>query len=308
MNREQLRQEKIAVLMGGQSGERDVSLKTGTAVLRALQGQGYQVVAIDPDLDLPKQLRQADISLAFIALHGRFGEDGTVQGLLEMMRIPYTGSGVLASSLSFDKLMTKQILLYHELPTPGYTVFTAGANRTSLARQCRHFPLIAKPVREGSTIGISIIRSEQDLQQGLDEALLHDHQVLIEDYIEGREVTVSVLNGQALPMIQIEPKSGFYDYQAKYTSGQTKYILPAPLESALYERIQQAAIQACRLLGCRGAARVDFMVREREFFCLEVNTIPGMTETSLLPKAANQAGITFPELVQRMLEDAGLDK
>lgn len=308
MNRDQLQKEQIAVLMGGQSGEREVSLKTGAAVLNALQQAGYQAVAIDPGPDLPEQLRKAKISVAFVALHGRFGEDGSVQGLLEMMRIPYTGSGVLASSLAFDKLMTKQVLLYHELPTPGYTVFVAGSDRQALRRQCRHYPLIAKPVHEGSTIGITIMRSETDLERAVDEALRYDSRVLIEDYIEGREVTVSVLNGEALPIIQIEPKSGFYDYQAKYTSGQTEYILPAPLESALYERIQQTAVLTCRLLGCRGAARVDFMVREREFFCLEVNTIPGMTETSLLPKAARQAGISFPELVQRMLEDVGLDK
>jgi len=224
------------------------------------------------------------------------------------MRIPYTGSGVLASSLSFDKLMTKQILLYHELPTPAYLTFASGDDRTALLRQCRHYPLVAKPVREGSTIGITIVRSEEDLERGVDEALRHDRRVLIEDYIAGSEVTVSVLNGEALPIIQIEPKSGFYDYRAKYTSGQTEYILPAPLNSALYDRIQQAAVQVCALLGCRGAARVDFMVRKREFFCLEINTIPGMTETSLLPKAAGHARIPFPELVQRMLEDAGLDK
>lgn len=308
MDRQQLRRQKIAVLMGGQSGERDVSLKTGQAVLTALQGQGYQALAIDPGPDLPQQLREAEASLAFLALHGRFGEDGTVQGLLEMMRLPYTGSGVLASSLSFDKLMTKQVLLYHQLPTPEYLVFEAGDDRALLAEGCRRFPLIAKPVREGSTIGITIMRSAADLQRGLDEALRHDRRVLIEDYIEGSEVTVGVLNGQALPIIQIVPKSGFYDYRAKYTRGQTEYILPAPLPGALYERIQQAAIQACVLLGCRGAARVDFMVRDEEFFCLEVNTIPGLTETSLLPKAARQAGIAFPELVQRMLEDAGLDK
>ncbi|HKL27201.1 MAG TPA: D-alanine--D-alanine ligase [Desulfuromonadales bacterium] len=308
MDRQQMRQDKIAVLRGGQSAEREVSLKTGTAVLNALQAEGYQAVAIDPGPDLPKQLREAEINLAFLCLHGRFGEDGTIQGLLEMMRIPYTGSGVLASSLCFDKLMTKQILLYHELPTPAYLTYESGDDRTALFRQCRHYPLITKPVHEGSTIGITIVRTEEDLERGLDEALRHDRRVLIEDYIAGSEVTVSVLNGEALPIIQIEPKSGFYDYRAKYTSGQTEYILPAPLNSALYDRIQQAAVQVCALLGCRGAARVDFMVRKREFFCLEINTIPGMTETSLLPKAAGHARIPFSELVQRMLEDAGLDK
>ncbi len=294
--------------MGGQSAEREVSLKTGTAVLGALQAEGYSVVGIDPDQDLPEKLRAAGIMQAFIALHGRYGEDGKVQGLLEMMRIPYTGSGVLTSSLAVDKVMTKQMLLYHEMPTPGFLPFRKGDDRKALLARCRHFPLVVKPAREGSTIGISIVNGEQELQAGLDRALGHDDLLLIEDYIKGREVTVSVLNGAALPVIQIVPKSGFYDYEAKYTSGQTEYLLPAPLDNVLYNRLQKTAVAACRMLGCRGAARVDFMVREKEYYCLEVNTIPGMTETSLLPKAAAYAGIGFSELVQRILEDCGLEK
>ncbi len=308
MTRAELRKQKIAVLMGGPSAEREVSLKTGQAVLKALTSADYNAVAIDPGNDLPLQLRSAEIDLAFIALHGRFGEDGTVQGLLEMMRVPYTGSGVLASSLAADKVVTKQVLLYHELSTPGFVAFAEGDDRAALLKRCRHYPLIVKPAREGSTIGISIAKNLQELEQGLDEALRHDRRILVEDFIEGLEVTVSVLNGEALPIIQIVPKSGFYDYTAKYTKGQTEYLLPAPLDNVLYSRLQQMAVDACGLLGCRGAARVDFMVREREFFCLEVNTIPGMTETSLLPKAAAHAGISFAELVQRILEDAGLDK
>lgn len=308
MTRDELRQKKIAVLMGGLSAEREVSLKTGQAVLAALTGAGYQAVAIDPGQDLPAQLRSAEIELVFIALHGRHGEDGTVQGMLEMMQLPYTGSGVLASSLAADKIMTKQILLYHEVSTPSFVSFAAGEDRAALLERCRHFPLIVKPAREGSTIGISIAKNREELELGLDEALQHDRLTLIEDYIDGLEVTVSVLNGEALPIIQIVPKSGFYDYTAKYTKGQTEYLLPAPLDNILYSKLQQAAVDACRLLGCRGAARVDFMVRDREFYCLEVNTIPGMTETSLLPKAAGNAEISFAELVQRILEDVGLDK
>jgi D-alanine-D-alanine ligase len=294
--------------MGGQSAEREVSLKTGGAVLRALESEGYNVVGIDPDRDLPAKLREEGVEQAFVALHGRNGEDGRVQGLLEMMQIPYTGSGVLASSLAVDKVMTKQMLLYHELPTPGFLPFNRGDDPEALLTRCRHFPLVVKPAREGSTIGISIVHDEQQLRAGLDEALGYDDLVLVEDYIQGSEVTVSVLNGESLPIIQIVPKSGFYDYEAKYTRGQTEYILPAPLENLLYRRLQEASAAACRVLGCRGVARVDFMVREREFYCLEVNTIPGMTETSLLPKAAAHAGISFGELVQRILEDAGLEK
>lgn len=308
MARTQLRTKRIAVLMGGQSAEREVSLRTGGAVLKALEAEGYQAVGIDPDHDLPARLRQEAVDLAFIALHGRHGEDGTIQGLLEIMRIPYTGSGVLASSLAVDKVMTKQVLLYHEMPTPGFIAFHAGDDRKALLERCRHFPLVVKPAHEGSTIGITVARDVRALDRGIDEALRHDHLVLIEDFIEGSEVTVSVLNGEALPIIQIVPKSGFYDYQAKYTSGQTEYVLPAPLDNVLYSRLQDVSVAACRILGCRGAARVDFMVREKEFYCLEVNTIPGMTETSLLPKAAAHAGITFNELVQRILEDADLGK
>jgi len=308
MDRSQLRKQKIGVLLGGQSAEREISLRTGTAALQALEAEGYDVVGIDPDRNLAAKLRQEAIDVAFIALHGRHGEDGTVQGQLEMMQIPYTGSGVLASALAFDKLVTKQLLLYHEMPTPGFLVFEAGDDRQALLERCRHFPLVVKPAREGSTIGITIAHDAPELLSGLDEALQHDRKVLVEDYIQGSEVTVSVLNGEPLPIIQIVPKSGFYDYQAKYTSGQTEYILPAPLDHVLYNRLQDVSAAACRLLGCRGAARVDFMVYEKEFYCLEVNTIPGMTTTSLLPKAAAHAGITFNELTQRILEDADLDK
>jgi D-alanine-D-alanine ligase len=246
--------------------------------------------------------------VAFIALHGRFGEDGTVQGLLEILDIPYTGSGVLASSMAMDKVTTKKILLYHELPTPGFRVFRRGGDLDGLFQECRHFPLVVKPAREGSTIGISIVRSKKELAAGVNTALEHDDLILIEDFIQGAEVTVGVLAGEPLPVIQVVPKGGFYDYHAKYTVGQTEYLLPASIEESLQRRLQQAAVDAYRALGCDGAARIDFMVREREFYCLEVNTIPGMTETSLLPKAARHAGISFTELVLRILEGAGISK
>jgi len=308
MTRDELRQSTIGVLLGGLSAEREVSLRTGGAVLKALQVQGYNAVSIDAGRDLAEQLRAHKADVAFIALHGRFGEDGTIQGLLETLGIPYTGSGVLASALAIDKLMTKQLLLHHELPTPGFAVCRRGDDLDAFVAGCRHFPLVVKPNREGSTIGISIVRNAAELRQGLENALQLDRTVLVEAFIDGMEITVSVLGGEALPIIQIVPNSGFYDYQAKYTPGQTRYILPAPLDAVLYRRIQQVAVEACRLLGCRGAARVDFMVREKEFYCIEVNTVPGMTETSLLPKAAAQAGIGFNELVERIMLDAGLDK
>lgn len=307
-NRNELKNSRIAVLMGGLSAEREISLKTGRAVLNALLENGCDAVAVDVGRDLPGQLRAVEAELAFICLHGRHGEDGTVQGLLEMMQIPYTGSGVMSSSMAMDKVVTKQILLYHEISTPGFVVYRAGDDLSAVLERCRHFPLVVKPAREGSTIGISIVRDNAELAAGLAEAVKHDDLVLIEDYIQGDEVTVGVLNGVALPIIKIVPKSGFYDYASKYTPGQTEYLLPAPLEVVLYNRLQEVSIAACRALSCRGAARVDFMVREREFFCLEINTIPGMTETSLLPKSAAEAGISFNELVMQILDDAGLNK
>ena len=307
-NRAELKNKKIAVLMGGLSAEREVSLKTGRAVLRALLETGCNAVGIDVGDDLPGQLPDAGAELAFICLHGRYGEDGTVQWLLEMMKIPYTGSGVMSSSMVMDKVITKQILLYHEISTPGFVVYRAGDDLGAFLKRCRHFPLIVKPAREGSTIGISIVKDRAELEEGLTAALQHDDQILVEDFIKGDEITVSVLNGEALPIIKIVPKSGFYDYEAKYTPGQTEYLLPAPLEAVLYSRLQDVSVAACKALSCRGAARVDFMVREREFYCLEINTIPGMTETSLLPKAAAEAGIPFNELVMLILEDVALNK
>jgi len=308
LSREELLRKKIAVLMGGLSAEREISFKTGNACLQALQQLNYQAVAVDAGHDLPRQLQDGGVEVAFIALHGRFGEDGRVQGLLEMLQIPYTGSGVMASSMAIDKVITKKLLLYHELPTPGFEFMRPGDSTEQLLERCRHLPLVVKPSREGSTIGITIARSREALRHGIDTAAALDGTVLVEDFIDGSELTVSVLNGEALPIIQIVPKSGFYDFHAKYTAGQTEYLLPAPIDAVITQRVQQAAVDACTALGCRGAARVDFMLRDREFYCIEVNTIPGMTETSLLPKAAGEAGIEFPQLVEMILLDADLDK
>jgi D-alanine-D-alanine ligase len=192
--------------------------------------------------------------------------------------------------------------------TPAFATFQRGDDRTAFAAGRQSYPLVTKPAREGSTIGVTIARDAEGLLAGLDEALRHDDLVLVEEFIAGAEVTVGVLGGAPLPVIQVVPKGGFYDFQSKYTPGQTEYLLPAPLPAAVYGRLQTTALAACRALGCRGAARVDFMVRGAELFCLEVNTIPGMTETSLLPKAAGAAGIPFAELVLRILADAGLNK
>jgi D-alanine-D-alanine ligase len=300
--------KRIGVLLGGLSAEREISLKTGRAVVRGLIERGYEVTAIDVTRDLPAQLREAEVEIAFIALHGRFGEDGRVQGLLEMLQIPYTGSGVMTSSVAIDKVVTKQLLLYHGLPTPNFDFIRPGDSCTDLCQRCGPLPLVVKPSREGSTIGISIARKADELSRGIAAAAELDGTVLVEDFIDGIELTVSVVGGRALPVIQIVSQSGFYDYQAKYLSGDTQYLLPAPVDAAIYHQVQKAAETACRALGCRGAARVDFMLSGSEFFCIEINTIPGMTETSLLPKAALAAGIDFPELAELILLDADLDK
>ncbi len=308
MTRDELKTKKIGVLLGGLSSEREISLRTGKAVLAALQGAGYNAVAIDAGRDLSQRLAAEGVEVAFIALHGRYGEDGTVQGLLELLGIPYTGSGVMASSVAMDKVTTKQLLLFHSIPTPAFRVLRRGEDAAGAVAKTDRFPVVVKPSREGSTIGVTIAADGSAMARGIEEALKLDDLVLIEEYIAGAEVTVGVLEGEALPVIQVVPKGGFYDFHAKYTAGQTEYLLPAPLEPKLYARLQQASVAAFRALGCAGAGRVDFMVRGDEFYCLEVNTIPGMTETSLLPKAAAQAGICFAELAERILEGASLRK
>lgn len=308
MNQVDLKLQRIGVLMGGLSGEREVSLRTGRAVLAALEEKGYRVAAIDAGRDLALRLLEAQIDVAFVALHGRYGEDGTVQGLLELMGIPYTGSGVLASSLAMDKRMTKRLLEQAGIPVAEGEVFCAGDDLEDFVARERRYPVVAKPNREGSTLGVTIAQTPEELRTGLEEALAHDAVVLVETYVAGAELTVGVLGGMPLPVIQIVPKSGFYDYTSKYTAGQTEYLLPAPIPALLTRDLQRAAEEACRVLGCRGAARVDFIAGEDGWVCLEVNTIPGMTGTSLLPKAAAEAGIPFGDLCEQLLLDAGLDK
>ena len=300
--------KKIAVLMGGLSAEREISLKTGHAALSALKQLGYDAVAIDVQHDLAQLLKAAGIDVAFIALHGRFGEDGRVQGLLEMMGIPYTGSGVAASAIAIDKVLTKQLLMFHRIITPDFDFVRPGDHAAQLLERWSDLPAVVKPSREGSTIGITIARDRDNLEKGVTDAASMDGTVLIEEFIDGDELTVSVVNGVALPIIKIVPKSGFYDFQAKYISGDTEYLLPAPIDQTVYRQVQQSAEKACLALGCRGAARVDFMLSGDKFYCIEINTIPGMTETSLLPKAAGEFGWSFTELVEHILLDAGLDK
>jgi D-alanine-D-alanine ligase len=308
MRDQPLKKRKVGVLMGGVSREREISLKTGKAILRALIEKGYWVVSIDVGDDIVERLVKEKIECAFLALHGRFGEDGTIQGMLELMRIPYTGSGVLASALAMNKIMCKKFFLCEKIPTPRFEAFRREEiKKEPLTRTSLPLPVVVKPASEGSTIGISIVRKEEELGPALKKAADYDEEILIEEFIKGKEITVGILEDIPLPIIEIVPKSGFYDYYAKYTKGETQYILPAQIPREKYLSAQEISLKAFQQLGCAGVARVDLMADENENpFVVDVNTMPGMTETSLLPKAAQYAGIPFEDLVERILLGASL--
>ena len=298
-----LKKSKIGVLMGGLSEEREISFKTGTAIFKALGDKGYKAIGIDAGRDIPGVLLKKKIDIAFIALHGRYGEDGCMQGLLEVMGIPYTGSGVKASALAMDKAAAKKVMLYHGVSTPASCIYEEGAKPKVKA------PLVVKPACQGSAIGVSIVRKEAGLKAALKEAAKFSGPVLIEKYIKGRELTVSILDGRVLPIIEIRPKEGFYDYTAKYTKGMTEFVVPAPIAKSAEKKVAKEALKAFEALGCSGAARVDVILDARGTpFVLEVNTIPGMTELSLFPRAAEAAGLDYPALVEEMLKGAGLNK
>ncbi|MGA1865328.1 MAG: D-alanine--D-alanine ligase [bacterium] len=294
------RSKRIGVLMGGCSYEREVSLKTGKAVASALKTKCWQVSEIDVDEHVWEKIRDERIDVAFLALHGRFGEDGTIQGMLEIMGIPYTGSGVLASSLAMDKIFTKIILQSAGILTPPFIVLK---NSDELKGDSPlGYPVVVKPASQGSTIGIHIVKKKSDLKKAISDAFKYDRKVMIEEFIPGRELTVGILGTKVFPVLEIIPQSGFYDFKSKYTHGMTKYVCPAPLEQDLSRNIQRLGLAAHSALGCRDFSRVDFRINEDGIpFCLEINTIPGMTDTSLLPKAAEVDGLSFPDLVERIL-------
>ncbi len=307
MAAQRMKKAVVGVLMGGQSAERGVSLRTGAAILAALSRCGHRAIGIDAGRDLPQVLARRKVSVAFIALHGRGGEDGTVQGLLECLGIPYTGSGVLASALAMDKKQSKWVFHAHGLPTPEFEMLTRGVRGAwPLARLAP--PVVVKPICEGSSVGVSVVRDRGELSPALKTAFRYDSEALVETYVPGRDLTVGVLDDQALAVVEMRPRSGFYDYRDKYETGRTEYLVPAPLTARQTARTQDLALAAHRALGCRGASRVDFRLDERgRPQLIEVNTIPGMTATSLLPKSAAAAGIGFDELVLRILTAARLD-
>lgn len=298
--------KKIGVLLGGLSAEREVSLKSGAAVHKALVDRGYDAVAIDVGRDLARVLEQERIEVAFISLHGRYGEDGAVQGLLELMGIPYTGSGVLASALAMDKVFSKQVFASSGLTVAPYRVLHRG-DALEPADLPFPLPVVVKPSREGSSVGVSIVREPAGLAPALELAWRYDSDILVEQFIKGREIQVGILDDRALGAIEIVPKNEFYDFEAKYTAGMAEHILPAPLAEGLYDKVLRAGEDAHRALGCSCYSRVDFLVTEDEqCYLLEVNTLPGMTELSLLPEIAQGAGTGFSELVERILAAAAL--
>ncbi|MFP5485785.1 MAG: D-alanine--D-alanine ligase [Gammaproteobacteria bacterium] len=303
---------KVAVLMGGSSAEREVSLMSGAGVLQALRARGVDAHAFDPAHGDLSELKQAGFARCFIALHGRHGEDGTVQGALELLGIPYTGPGVLASSIAMDKTMTKRIWRAEGLPTPDWRQVASG-EETEQALAALGAPMIVKPAREGSTIGLTKVTDPGQCAKAYELASRYDPEVLCEQFIEGDETTCPILgegaSAHALPVIRIVAPQGNYDYQHKYFTDDTQYHCPSGLPQAEEDAIQRLVVQAFRTLGCRGWARADIMVRarDRQPFLLEINTSPGMTGHSLVPMSARSAGISYEDLCLRLLASATLD-
>ncbi|KAB2923188.1 MAG: D-alanine--D-alanine ligase [Dechloromonas sp.] len=296
---------KVAVLFGGTSAEREVSLNSGSRVLAALQGQGIDAHPFDPASQPLDALKGFD--RAFVALHGRHGEDGTIQGALELMHIPYTGSGVMASALGMDKFRTKLLWQAGGLPIPEYALLTADSDFADV-EAALGLPLFVKPAHEGSSIGISKVKAPGTLEAAYREAAKHDPLVIAEKAVMGGEYTVGIVGGEALPIIKIEPATEWYDYEAKYNRDDTRYLCPCGLPEAREQEIRRGALEAFRLLGGRGWGRVDFLMDEDgNHYYLEVNTAPGMTDHSLVPMAARVAGMDYPALVRRVLELAAND-
>lgn len=295
---------KVGILAGGPSNEREISLRSGNAVYKALVGRGCDAILLDVKNDIRDIIGRKAIDIVFIALHGKFGEDGTVQSILEDMGLPYTGSGVEASRLALDKIAAKDVFKNSGILTPAYDIFKNGDLRAKPSF-FNEWPVVIKPQFEGSSIGLSIADDESSFIAAVNKALEYGDKVLIEEYIDGRELTVGILDGKALPVIEIVTGQGVYDYEAKYKDPATRYLVPAPIDEGLARLAGIMGEKSHRALGCRSFSRVDMMLDKKgKIFVLEVNTIPGMTERSLLPKAAAAAGIDFGALCIKLLEDA----
>ena len=302
-----MRYRRIAVLMGGLSSEREVSLASGAAVARGLEEAGHEVVRIDAGRDVDRRVREAAPDAAYVALHGRWGEDGTVQGLLEMLGVPYTGSSVLASALAMDKVLSRTVFAAAGIPiAPGAVL---GAGDPPRLPDGADFPVVVKPADGGSSVGVAIVRDPGELAAATEAALRHSDRALVESLVAGAEINVAVLDGEVLGSVEIVPNAGeFYDYASKYDEGGSTHHVPPRLPERKVARLERIGLAAYDSLGCRGAARVDLMVPDRgDPAVLEVNTIPGMTDTSLLPEIAAHRGISFPRLVSRIVEGSRLN-
>ncbi len=299
--------KRIGVLMGGLSSERDVSMRSGLAIYQNLQELGYNCVPIDVGRDIAGVLKKEKVRLAFLALHGGTGENGAVQGLLDVLGIPYTGSGLLASAIAMDKEVSKKIFAYHGLASAPFIV--VGRPRSGGRRGTADFPeppfeppWVVKPAAEGSSIGVSIVRERDALPSCLEKTFSYGRRVIIEKFIKGREIHIGILGDRALGGVEVRPQPEFYNYEAKYSSGLTEYVMPPEIDGAVYGKVMDTALRAHAAIGCSGATRVDFIVDEDNTpYILEVNTLPGMTATSLLPKIAGAAGLGFKDLIEEII-------
>jgi D-alanine-D-alanine ligase len=294
---------KIGVLMGGMSSEREVSLASGKAILKALQEKGYHAGAVDVGRTAAEDIRKAGIEVAFNGLHGKYGEDGAIQGLLEIMGMPYTGSGILASAMGMNKIISKAVFKSQGLRVGPYAVVSDGDRGSAAIAMSRiGFPLVVKPSSEGSSVGVSVVNTADEFDAAVKQAFTYDREILIEQYIRGMEVQVGILGERALGAIEIVPKDVFYSYKAKYEQGMSEHFFPARIPEAIYAKTLDAGLAAHQALGCRGYSRVDFIIDAAgEPYILEVNTLPGMTATSLLPDIARGVGMSFPDLVEEIL-------
>jgi D-alanine-D-alanine ligase len=294
-----IQNKKIGVLCGGISSEREISLKSGKAVYDAIKKSGFKVVLIDVDKNIAQKLIKEKIDVAYVTLHGPMGEDGTIQGMLEIMEIPYTGCGVFSSSASMDKIVSKKMFEYAKISTPKWLAVHKGTeHNSSLA-----YPVVVKPATQGSAIGISIVKNKKEYNKALNLAFKYDARVLIEKYIKGTEITVSVLNGKALPVIEIIPDGKFYDFKSKYTLGKSKHLIPPRLPKNIILQAQKIGEKVYSEFLCKGICRVDMIVdKNNKMWILETNTLPGMTETSLFPDAARASGMSFEKLVLEILK------
>ena len=295
-----LKNKKIGVLCGGTSSEREISLMSGKAVYEAIKKLGFDVVLIDVDKNVATKLIKERIQIAYVILHGAMGEDGTIQGMLEIMGIAYTGCGVFSSSASIDKIISKKMFEYAKIPTAKW--FTIEKNKPF---DMPNFPVVVKPASQGSAIGVSIVKNKKEFEKAVKLAFSFEDRVLVEQYIKGMEITVGVLNGKPLPVIEIVPKGKFYDFKSKYTLGQSTHIIPARLPNKVLEKAQNIALKIFSEFMCNGICRVDMIVdKNNNIYVLELNTLPGMTETSLFPDAAKYIGMSFESLVLEILKSA----